>query len=242
MKANSTRQILLLAVLLLLVALWWTRRGASMDANQALAVESHRTHASGSNFSESETEASGPAKRPKRPLLEKKPEHAGDEGGLDERLDQDGPDVLSTEVHTLLPAGHSMMTGGFLMADGRRGFAVLTPKWVNSPDGGNRMIEVKARILAVDDKGLAATGLSSLATNDTKLKQNAEIWTPEDVDRSLKPTEGVEFISSPTIMSSPGQEGTISMGSESTGLRLKLETSEGTDGGFEMKSELKLAE
>ncbi len=242
MKANSTRLFLLLVVLLLLVVFWWTRRGSSIDANQASAVESLRTKSSGSNFSASDGEASGPARRPKRPLLEKKPEQAGVAGGLDERLDKDGPDVLSSEVHTLLPAGHSMVTGGFLMADGRHGFAVVTPKWVDGPNGGNRMIEVKAGMLALDDKALAATGLSSLATNEMKLKQNAEVWTPEDVYQLLKTREGIHIVSSPTITANPGQEAIISIDSGSTGLRLKLETGEGKDGGFDLKSDLKLAE
>lgn len=164
---------------------------------------------------------------------------SGDGFGLLDPIDGDLPEVIRSQVRALVPAGHSMVTGGHLLADGRREFAVVTPKWMELP-GESKQIEIEVELLNLDDAGVKAAGLDTLLTGERKSEQNAEVWTPEELARTMKDVDQTALQSKPRIVTSPGLPATISLGTE-PGAKFELEffAREAADGGFELTTDLK---
>jgi hypothetical protein len=154
-------------------------------------------------------------------------------------VDGELPEVTRSQVRAAVPAGHSMVTGGHLLADGTREFAVITPKWIEMPSG-SKMVEMEVGMLHFDAAGIAEAGLETLVTGDRKSEQNAEVWTPEEVARTMETVKGEAMQAKPKVVTTPGSPGRIQMG-EGRELRFELELSAtgATDGGFELTSDLK---
>ena len=183
--------------------------------------------------------------RPKRPRIEQEgaPDLKDVEASLRNQLEADGPEVASSVVHALIPEGKSMVTGGYVTADGSFEFSVVTPQWINNP-GGGKAVEMNVKILKVNEEGLARTGLKSLVVPGRKTVQNAEVWSPEDVAKNLdEPVDGVGLTSTPRAIAMPGSPAEISTGStdavEGFFYSLVIEAKEAAGGGFELTSDIK---
>lgn len=189
---------------------------------------------------ESRDIAEPPTPRPKRPAIGKKPSAAEESDPDGERLKRDGPELASTRVHTLLAAGQSLVTGGYAMADGSYEFALVTPAWVTAPNG-ERQVKTEIKVLRLEEKALMATGLSSLVTPERKTQQNAELWSPHDVRKTLESGQGIDLMTAPGIVMAPGIPAQFRVGSSEAGNLFGMEIvgAEGPDGGFDLKVEMK---
>jgi len=230
MRPTSSRTAPLILLLLIAVTIWWWQVGRIdvPSPNQQATTDQNSTQSSPSSTAEDKGQ---PSIRGKRPDLPK----TGSASGLPEIQ---GEEIANSAVHTLIPVGHSMVTGGYQTEDGHHEFVVLTPKWLETPSG-KRQIMLESKILNVDQEALLSTGLNSLVTGEQKTQQNGEVWTPDDVTRTLTDTKGLNQLSSPSMVVNPGGSAQVRMGNEKTVFTLDLVASEAPDGGFELKSEIK---
>ena len=153
---------------------------------------------------------------------------------LPEPLDGELPAVTRSQVRATVPAGHSMVAGGHLLADGTREFAVMTPKRME----GSKAIEIEVDLLNLDAAGVAAAGLETLVTGDRKTEQNAEVWTPEEVARTVASMPDGAQQAKPRVITDPGEPARIRTG----GFELELQATEAADGGFDLSSDMKRVE
>ena len=182
------------------------------------------------------------ARQTKRPRAETR---GNSQKVLEERarkIEEDSPEVIRSVVHTVLPAGHSMVTGGHVLANGDREFAVITPKWIDGPAGSPREAILETCVVRMNPQELRDSGLDSLATSETKSSQNAEVWTPGDVEQVTR-SPSVDRLTSPTLSTRPGMPATIRIGTPETGVfQLTLEVVEAADSGSEIKSDMRRVE
>ena len=135
-----------------------------------------------------------------------------------------------------------MVTGGHCLEDGSHEFAVITPKWLESPKG-SKQVEIEVELLNLDAAGLTAAGLDTLVTPDRKSEQNAEVWTPEEVARTMKEVDPEALRSKPRVIVSPGSPARITVGGDGgVQFELDLSATETADGGFELSTDLKRVE
>ncbi len=233
MRSSPLRTAAVILLLLTTVTIrWWQVDKAAVPSSimQTKGSESGMQ----STPSSAAEEKGSPSVRGKRPDLPK----SGMGAGLPEIQ---GKEIASAAVHTRIPEGHSMVTGGYQTEDGHHEFVVLTPKWLESPSG-IRQIRLESRILDLDQSALVSTGLNSLVTGEKKTLQNAEVWTPEDVSRSLTDPKGLNQLSAPSLLLNPGGSAQVWIGNEKTVFTLDVVAGEAPDGGFELKSEIKRVE
>ena len=233
MRSSPSRTAALILLLLIAVTIWWWQLEKIVGPSPSRQIEANDSGASASRpFTHEEREL--PSTRSKRPELPK----TGSALGLSENQ---GQEIASSVVHTRIPVGNSMVTGGYLMEDGHHEFVVLTPKWLETPAGGKQIL-LESKILNVDEDALLSTGLSSLVTGEQKMQQNAEVWTPEDVTGTLTDTKGLSLLSSPSIVVNAGGSAQVQIGNSKVFFTLDLVASEAPEGGFELKSEIKRVE
>lgn len=160
----------------------------------------------------------------------------------DHPIDGDSPEVIRSQVRGIVPAGHSMVTGGHPLADGSHDFAVISPSWLETANG-SELIDIQVELLNLDAAGLKEAGLDSLVTADRKSEQNAEVWTPEELARTMKEVDVATRQAKPRVIVSPGSPARITVGTEG-GLKFELELSAtaAANGGFELSTDLKRIE
>lgn len=135
-----------------------------------------------------------------------------------------------------------MVTGGHPLADGSHEFAVITPKWLESPDG-SKQVEIEVELLNLNAAGLKSAGLETLVTAERTSEQNAEVWTPEEVSRTMEDVDPASLQAKPRVIVSPGSPARITVGSkDGAGFELELSATETADGGFELSTDLKRIE
>ncbi len=224
-KRFATRcRVAVILVFLIAITIWWLRSDPiAHNASSKNADTSSNGTTSLSPLASGETDR--PSQRVRRPDLPK----------------AEGEVIASSAVHTRIPLGHSMVTGGYVTKDGHHEFVVVTPTWLETPSGA-KQIMVKSTILNVDQEALVRTGLESLVNGEQKSLQNAEVWTPEDVTRTLTEPKGLNLLTSSSLVVTPGSSAQVQIGSGKTSFTLDLEASEAPDGGFELKSEIKRVE
>jgi hypothetical protein len=216
--------VAVILVFLIAITIWWLRSDPTVPNPSSKNAE---TSSNGTTSSQSlaSGETDRPSQRVRRPDLPK----------------AEGEVIASSAVHTRIPLGHSMVTGGYVTKDGHHEFVVVTPTWLETPSG-EKQIMVKSTVLNVDQEALVSTGLKSLVTGEQKSLQNAEVWTPEDVTRTMSDTKGLNLLSSPSVVITPGSSAQVRIGNGKASFMLDLEASEAPDGGFELKSEIKRVE
>jgi hypothetical protein len=234
-----------LLTLLVLTTVWLLRRSdkETLDGAVSGEVDAGRepTRAMAS-ADESGTPPAGPGKRSERGT--NRAGSARSDGPVDSQdpIDGDGPDVIRSQVRAMVPVGQSMVTGGHRLADGSHEFAVITPKWMETPNG-SKMIEMEVELLKLDAAALMAAGLETLVSGERKSEQNAEVWTPEELARTMKDVDKAALQSKPRVIVSPGSPARITVGAgRGEQLNLELEASEAADGAFDLKSDLKRVE
>lgn len=119
------------------------------------------------------------------------------------------------KVRTVMASGETLVTGGYLNTEGKWEFSMVTATVLEVD--GNKLLVLSPLVVALDDAGVSRAGLSSLLTGEVETRQHGEVWKAGEKERILKAVagdKGTELMSSPTIMSRPGMEGTIQIGSE----------------------------
>lgn len=186
--------------------------------------------------------AAGPAKRSERAAKEADQLREVRPPDREDPIDGESPDVIRSQVRGVVPAGHSMVTGGHPRADGSHEFTVITPKWMETPDG-SKLVVMEVELLNLDLAGLKAAGLETLVTGERKSEQNAEVWTPDEVTRTMEPIDMAALQSKPRVIVSPGSPARITVGAEGGAkFELELSATEAVDGGFELVTDLKRVE
>lgn len=233
MRPTSSRTAAVILLLLMAVTIWWwqSEKPVAPSAGSEAVTNPKGMQSSPSSTPE---EKGPPSARGKRPDLPK-----GSSGPALPEIQ--GEVMASSAVHTRIPLGHSMVTGGYVTEEGHHEFVVVTPTWLETPSGAKQLM-VKSTILNVDQEALVSTGLKSLVNGEQKTQQNAEVWDPDDVTRTLTDTKGLNLLSSPSVVITPGSSAQVRMGNGKASFMLDLVGDKAPDGGFELKSEIKRVE
>jgi len=117
--------------------------------------------------------------------------------------------------------GQSLVSGGWLMADGRTGLVVLTPKTLTQADG-TTVVEIESRIIAASATALERAGLSSLISSSSGLGQaGSSLADSKELMpalRVLNSTGEADFLSAPKIVTGFGGQAKIESGDFSLGV------------------------
>lgn len=237
-------RVLLLIAFLVTAGVWISKRGGSGAGLEASADSRSAPQASArpqptSAADPSPGPSAGATKRSDRRKAGQEGDRPNNPGSL---LEGNKAGPIRALARGVVPGGHSMVTGGHLLTDGTREFAVITPKWLESPDG-SKQVEIEVELLNLDDAGLKSAGLETLLTEERKSEQNAEVWTPEEVSRTMENLDPATLRSRPRVIVSPGSPARITVASkEGPGFELELSATEAADGGFELSTDLKRIE
>ncbi|MBI3881114.1 MAG: hypothetical protein HY301_13765 [Verrucomicrobia bacterium] len=152
------------------------------------------------------------------------------------------PPPLTAKGTAQLKPGESFVTGGWLMEDGKRGFALVTPTLVNGTDG-QPTVMMESKLFAIPEVALAEVGLD-LMVADGRNADNHGV-TDGAATRSLLQRlgkiQGVDVLSAPSIATQPGRDATIQLGDANGGLNLRLQPKIGANGqGFDLDFDLGL--
>lgn len=150
-----------------------------------------------------------------------------------------GQDVLSSTVNAEINPGETLVTGGYMTADGNYELTLLTPRSIVLDDG-REAIEIGANILSVGSAFAEAHGLETLTTNARNTLQHVESWMHDDVTETLRAAndaEGVALISSPKVVALSSTSFTVSIG-EVDGAQFSIEGSatKNPSGSFSIQS------
>ena len=130
-----------------------------------------------------------------------------------------GQDVLSSTVNCEIKPGETLLTGGYMTADGKYEMTFMTPSSVTLDDG-TEGIKVSARMLSVGSEFVSANGLETLATNAKNTLQHGEAWKQDDVAKTMQAaskTDGAELMSAPSITARLSEPFTLSFGEAGRG-------------------------
>lgn len=131
-------------------------------------------------------------------------------------------EMLSSTVNASIRPGETLVTGGYMTADGRYEMTFLTPKIITQD--GNERVELKSQVISIDGEFAKTHGMETLATNARNTLQHAEAWEQSDATKIITAARndgGATLTSSPSITSALGQPFEISMGA-SGGIRYSL--------------------
>jgi hypothetical protein len=116
--------------------------------------------------------------------------------------------VHTTKAHALLPAGHALAIGGWQSAPGQRSFALVVPQ--ETPAAG-QPIKITSRWIELTDAAAAQLQLDTMVQSNGNA---SSLLTPERLLEFLKrveTTEGAKIVSSPTVITFPGNEAKVSV-------------------------------
>ena len=147
-------------------------------------------------------------------------------------------DILSSTVNAEIREGETLVTGGYMTANGNHELTLLTPRSVVLEDG-RKVIEVEAHVLSVGAEFTKAHGLDKLVTNARNTLQHAEAWTKPGTDETLAAAtaaggEEAELVTFPNVRTAASQPFKISTGEYS----FEGTFSRNPDGGFSIKSHI----
>jgi hypothetical protein len=187
------------------------------STEQAKSRERVQTDVSSSHESRSASALARRTTVPKRESKEVddlKRENEALKGQLEKISRPLGQDVLSSTVNCEIKPGETLLTGGYMTADGNYEMTLMTPSSVTLDDG-TEGIKVSARVLSVGSDFVSANGLETLATNARNTLQHGEAWKQDDVAKTLQAaskTGGADMCSMPSVIARPSQPFTLSVG------------------------------
>ena len=187
------------------------------STEQAKSRERVQTDVSSSHESRSASALARRTTVPKRESKEVddlKRENEALKGQLEKISRPLGQDVLSSTVNCEIKPGETLLTGGYMKADGKYEMTFMTPSSVTLDDG-TEGIKVSARMLSVESDFVSANGLETLATNAKNTLQHGEAWKQDDVAKTMQAaskTDGAEIMSAPSITARLSQPFTLSFG------------------------------
>lgn len=226
-------------LVLLIVVLYWVRsdsppRDAPVVVDSSHGNEpSHPTH----RRDDAEPQISGARSSSHR---KETGEKTGSNAAIP-RMDAFTDDDLVHEhvIHTLVPRGSSVVVAGERDQNGKRLFTILTPEPGN-PDAPSGQIRLSSRTYALDDQQIHQAGMQTLLGNETRLHNQGEIWSPEDINKTQHQWPADAALTMPTLMLENGAEGMIEIGSladDAPFRRTKVQVSASPDG-YELKTTL----
>lgn len=122
-------------------------------------------------------------------------------------------DLYSSALKADLKSGEVVVTGGYRLPDGKRLYAFARP--VVDRAGGEPVVRIGGRFVALGDEAGKAAGLDNLATNANNTLQHGEVWVPEEQDEVLSRVTGlpgVDVVAMKDIAVPSGGSGVIAVG------------------------------
>lgn len=230
------RFVIPLFALMILLLLWSRSRSAAPGVSPASSMPASRQRASVNDEAESARTTGATSSSHRK-------EAENDEGsdnaitGIEEFTDADL--VHEHVIHTLVPRGSSVVMAGERDPNGKRIFTILTPQ-----EGGADMpqgqIKLSGRTYALDDQQIDESGMQTLLGNETRLHNQGEIWSAEDIKITQEKWPADAALSMPTVILGNGSEGMIEIGSLGKAPQLhrtKVHVQSSADG-FELKTTL----
>ena len=145
-------------------------------------------------------------------------------------------DILTSTVNATIRQGETLVTGGYMTADGNYELTLLTPRSVFI-EGGREAIEVEAHILSVGPEFTKAQGLENLLTNARNTLQHAEAWTQLGRDQTLAAASGggeAAVVSFPNVITAASVPFKMSSGEYS----FEGTFAQNSDGGISIQSRI----
>lgn len=128
--------------------------------------------------------------------------------------------VLSSTINAAVGHGETLVTGGYLAPDGHYHFTFITPEPV-ALDDGRSAVALNTRLIALNEAGVTATGMETLATQVRNTLQHGEAWSGEEVTSAMQifdATPNQALIAMPSVVTLPGHEARIQL--DGTGYEL----------------------
>lgn len=147
------------------------------------------------------------------------------------------PLKISSRGKVRLKPGESAVLGYWEIAPGMNGMAIVTPE--TTPEGH---VKMTAKLLHMPDAAVADAEAHDLFPDLFDFENYSAIG-PErlrELQTSLQSARGVDMLSMPTVLTRPGQQASISIGSSSESmLSLGLQADPvAEDGGYDLSLEL----
>ena len=127
-------------------------------------------------------------------------------------------DIHSSNLQTDVSSGHTVVTGGFEVSEGRFEYTLTTPT-VSVDDLGRKVVQLEHRRFSIAGDNLEQLGVKSLATNASNTLQHGETWSPSQTKDFISkvnsargtagPGGGIDSLSAPRITLLDGQEGEV---------------------------------
>lgn len=151
------------------------------------------------------------------------------------------PLKISSKGKVRLKPGESAVLGYWEIAPGMNGMAIVTPE--TTPEGH---VKMTAKLLHLSDAAVADAEVHDLFP-DLLDFENCSAIGPErlrELQTSLQSTRGVDMLSTPALLSRPGQQASISIGrSNESMLSLELQADPvSEEGGYDLSLELQRQE
>lgn len=149
-------------------------------------------------------------------------------------------EVFSATVDAEIKPGETLVMGGYRTPDGNHEFTLLKPELVTLEDG-SKAIKLRPLALSIGEGFALESGMNSLTTKAPIADQNAEAWQQEDVHTTLRSasqdTES-RIMTAPTVVVTPGEPFTISVGGEDGSPQYSIEAtmSMNANGTFQIQS------
>lgn len=151
------------------------------------------------------------------------------------------PLKIASKGKVRLKPGESAVLGYWEIAPGMNGMAIVTPE--TTPEGH---VKMSAKLLHLSDTAVSDAEAHDLFPDIFDFENYSAIG-PErlrELQTSLQNTRGVDMLSTPTVVSYPGQQATISIGnSNDCMLSLGLQADPvAEDGGYDLSLDLQRQE
>jgi hypothetical protein len=148
---------------------------------------------------------------------------------------------IASKGKVRLKPGESAVLGYWEIAPGMNGMAIVTPE--TTPEGH---VKMTAKLLHLSDAALSDAEANDLFPDIFDFENYSAIG-PErlrELQTSLQKTRGVDMLSTPTVVSHPGQQTSISIGnSNNSMLSLGLRADPvAEDGGYDLSLDLQRQE
>ncbi|MGF1483520.1 MAG: hypothetical protein ACFBZ8_04060 [Opitutales bacterium] len=124
--------------------------------------------------------------------------------------------MLSSVLLTPLKKDEILVTVGFENAEGRRLYTFIDHEITEFAKGSSN-VTLRSRVIAVEKGAGEGLGLETLHTGGRNVFQHGEIWNRaafDDFNSNLSSLNGVELMSAPSVMTRPGQNASVYLGTE----------------------------
>jgi RNA polymerase sigma factor (sigma-70 family) len=131
---------------------------------------------------------------------------------------------FQAQVQASIPAGSSLLTGGWPSAPGKRALVLVSPS-VDTSNPGALQVSVQPILFEGSEDQLEALGLNmdiNGASDDAPKTFLTEAEAKELMER-LKETEGVDMLSAPGISTLSGRQAQLAIGGEGSGGRIAFD-------------------